>query len=322
MKWLIKLIILIIAAFGVVSMLHIYQGSNLPNEITSKLSKQITKNYKKFARNSCDTPLVYTLGNIDPRFNLSNVEIIEFLSEAEDVWESESGKDLFVFKQNAEDAVVVNFIFDERQAQIFASRTSESILENKWDTYNELVGVYDKLIDKYEESLLKYNRNVSLYEKRLDNFNRIVDEWNENPGSKEEYKKLKDEDNNIQNQYKSLEDERIILNNSLDNLNQLSEEIKIINNQLNIETDIHNAQFATEDVVDAGDYRFYKINIYQFSTTAGLKLTLAHEMGHALGLDHVEDTKSIMNYLFEEQDVLNLHLGEGDVQALIELCNN
>jgi len=164
MKWLIKLIILVIVSFVAASLLYVSQDFELSSEITDKVTEQLSKNYKKFARVSCSTPLVYTLGDIDPRFALSNEEIISLLSEAEDVWESESGKDLFVFKESAEDAVVINFIFDERQAQIFASRTSESLLENKWDTYNEIVGVHDKLSDKYKESLLKYNNNVSIYE--------------------------------------------------------------------------------------------------------------------------------------------------------------
>ena len=39
------------------------------------------------------------------------------------------------------------------------------------------------------------------------------------------------------------------------------------------------------------------ILVYQFGNKKDLSLALSHELGHALGLNHVENAKSIMYYV-------------------------
>ena len=83
---------------------------------------------------------------------------------------------------------------------------------------------------------------------------------------------------------------------------------------------MHNHKFADSTVVHSGDFDSYEINIYQYYDFPDLRLTLAHELGHALGIDHVDDTNAIMYYLLESQDVVNLKPTEFDLQALFEIC--
>ena len=60
-----------------------------------------------------------------------------------------------------------------------------------------------------------------------------------------------------------------------------------------------------------------KIDIYQFDSYGQLVRVLTHEMGHALGLDHSEDTTSLMYKLNES---LTEKLSEGDIFAIQEKC--
>jgi len=49
-------------------------------------------------------------------------------------------------------------------------------------------------------------------------------------------------------------------------------------------------------------------------------LALAHELGHTLGIGHVDNPQSVMYYLMGEQDLKNPHLTKEDLDALKNVC--
>jgi predicted Zn-dependent protease len=60
-----------------------------------------------------------------------------------------------------------------------------------------------------------------------------------------------------------------------------------------------------------------EINIYEFDSRTALLRVLAHEFGHALGLDHNDNEQSIMHYL---NSSTNLKPTKEDLAALREVC--
>src|SRR3712207_3972534 len=62
----------------------------------------------------CDTPKEYRIGTIDARFNISQGEFASAIHEAAETWNSAYGKPLFAY--NADGAMPISLVFDERQS--------------------------------------------------------------------------------------------------------------------------------------------------------------------------------------------------------------
>ena len=89
----------------------------------------------------------------------------------------------------------------------------------------------------------------------------------------------------------------------------------------NREVSIYNATFGKGRIFDQGEYDGKGINIYQFDNEDDLRLVIAHEFGHALTIDHVEDKYSIMYPIIGKQDAENPIPSQEDITALQERCN-
>src|SRR4051812_2736667 len=62
----------------------------------------------------CSQPITYTIGRIDPRFQISTSTVIADVQDASDIWYAAARKKLFAYDQKR-GAVTINFVYDSRQ---------------------------------------------------------------------------------------------------------------------------------------------------------------------------------------------------------------
>lgn len=248
----------------------------------------------------CNVPLAYRIGSIDPQFDLSFEEARLALVDAEAVWENATGQNLFTYDETAE--YTVNFIFDDRQALTEAERTLRERLDASENANETIDERYAKLVAEYNELDIIYKTRVEAYERDLGAYNREVEGYNREGGAPPAvYEELEE-------RKEALDREQRALNNVADQLNALVGEINRLGEEGNRLIDMHNRQvetynrtFGHEREFTQGDYQDKTINIYTFVDRTELALVLAHELGHAIALDHVENEESIMYYLMGGQ---------------------
>lgn len=244
------------------------------------------------ARAICPVPIHYMVGQLDAEFGISEMEALAAITEAESMWEDATGQNLFTLKDGG---MPINFVFDERQqftnaAEDFGHKLDEARVANKG-----LEEEYNQIVTQYDTASAEYNRRVQSYEQKLSAYNQEVTSWNEKGGAPQEvFDDLNQRQRELDEEQRAIDTLRQNLNVLVDEINQLSDQANNAVDTYNEQVNRYNETFAEGDEFTQGDYRGDHINIYQFSTKEELVLVLAHELGHALGIEHVDNEASVM----------------------------
>jgi uncharacterized phage infection (PIP) family protein YhgE len=267
----------------------------------------------------CEKPLAYDVGVIDNKFNITQEEFLNLLKDAENIWEEGMGMDLFTYKPGAD--FKINLIFDERQRKTIAEKRAREALEIGGGSYETLTKKYQSLLSIQKSQLNQYDKAVSSYTSRLSAYNDEVAYYNRIGGApKKKYNELERDRAALENDASSLEQQRNKLNALNRQLVPLVDKINNTAGTYNTEVSKYNRSFGAPVIFDQGEYTGDRINIYQFDKKTDLRVVLAHEFGHSMNLDHVENPTSIMYYLMEKQDLRNPKLSEEDINALKTEC--
>ncbi len=267
----------------------------------------------------CRLPIVYSIGELDERFGVTNEEALSALTKAEAVWEEALRRDdIFTYDENG--PFKVNFIYDERQRRAEAALLAENNLDVRGEANEVLTELHSRLVAEYDEYDEEYRSRSATYNANLTEYNAEVEKHNNAGGATPEvYEEL-------QNRRAELEAERRELESLFGQLESLYEQINSIGkkgNELigeyNELVQDFNHTFAHGHEYTQGDYQTKEINIYSFTSEEDLVLVLAHELGHALAIGHVDDSSGIMYYLMKEQPK-PAKLSEADQRAFTATC--
>lgn len=228
----------------------------------------------------CDTPLRYRIGTIDPRFNIPQDEFLRNIREAEAIWEDINSKNMFLHDPSGK--LNFNLEYDKRQSLNTQIGDLENKLGNGKSTLNSNVKEYESLVEQFNQ--------------RLKNLNDKISHWNNQGGAPpEEYDKL------IQEQ-KEIKEEADKLNNMAGNLNLSTQQYNTQVGELNQTINSFQQELNLRPEEGLYEGKEQKITIYITSDKEELIHTLAHEMGHALEMEHVSGEKSIM-FPFSTQEL-------------------
>lgn len=267
----------------------------------------------------CDETIYYSLGSIDPGFKISKEEVLVILKKAEDVWERELGKNVFEYREGSE--FKVNFIFDERQTRTNEkSRLDEQLNVLEYDK-NNLSLEYQQKFNSYNKALKIYESNLKDYSDRVEKFNKKVKNLEKDGEiTKEEYENLKEDEQDLSETKDDLDKERDNLTLLIEQVNSVVNRENSLVNKYNDKIKTYRDNFGEAVEFNQGEYDGTSINIYQFHDDKDLELVISHELGHALGIGHVENSQSVMYYLMEDQDLENIKLTAEDLDAIGQIC--
>lgn len=270
------------------------------------------------AESKCNVPVVYDLGSIDERFGISREEARAAVSDAESLWENATGENLFTYEAGAD--FTINFVYDDRQEITNEEGEVRGILENKEEMSEGIRAEYDRMLGKYEKLKSTYEKRVDDYEDSLDAYNNEVALWNEKGGAPERvYADLETTKEHLDEESRELNGVAQELNEIVDSINDLGEAGNRVVRDYNEDVEWYNLFFSGEREFTQGDYQGDLINIYQFGDGVELRQVLAHELGHALSLGHIEEEGSIMYHLMEGAHP-DLKLSGADLGEFRRVC--
>ncbi len=267
----------------------------------------------------CQVPMTYSIGELDEQFDLTHEEAAAALAEAAAIWEDATGTDLFVPVEQG-GALTINFVFDERQQMENAESAFAARLQEGKSANDALTAAYSDVVTRYDSLLAQYNTKRASYEAALDTYNKTVDTYNRQGGAPEdEYNRLADEREQLAAEAASLSTQSEKLSALVSTINDLSTRGQELVAAYNADVAKYNNQFGDEREFTQGDYQNHQIHIYTFNSHDELVAVLAHELGHALSLDHVENSNSMMYYLMDKQPQ-NLSLTSEDDAEYMQKC--
>lgn len=270
---------------------------------------------------SCAEPITYSLGSLDERFNMTEEEFIRNIQQAEAIWEKEIGKELFAY--SATGTLKVNLIYDERQKATDALQTAGIAISNDKETYTSLKARYESQTAEFERKKTAYENRIEQFEIKKFAYERDVEYWNKQGGAPpNEYAKLQKEQYELQKEADSIIADKAKLDALADSINSTVTVLNKVAEKINMKVVAFNKIGAsTGEEFNEGEYvrdaEGERINVYQFDDKATLLRLLQHELGHALGLEHVKDPDAIMYRLNSSE---NAALTADDISELRNVC--
>ncbi|MFU8811577.1 MAG: matrixin family metalloprotease [Balneolaceae bacterium] len=272
----------------------------------------------------CTEPLGYTIGSIDSRFPVSEADVDQAVRRASELWAKELGHP--AFEPGREPSVRIDLVYDERQQLADGELRARERIRSEQLVLNQRQQEYERLTDRFEARSAAYEQLAAEAIRERNELNNWVEDVNRSgqvtPSVQQEFEQRRERADNIQQRVLR---EREELDRMAERINRLVDDLNRLTDYNNELVDGYNRDFAGSNRFTKATYQQENgqgvITVSMVLSRDELALLLAHEMGHAFGLPHVENPASVMFAQLGEQPLYPvMQLTPEDKTALRLLC--
>lgn len=283
-----------------------YQTQKHPQLKFNSLADRIT--------HPIDTRLRYRIAEVDPRFKLSLEQVQEISQQATQIWKDGTGQDYFVYDPNAQ--LAIHLIYDERQQESEQRREHITQLEANQQVWKDK----KQQLDQIEQEIMRSKQFLDLKQQQLNqqiqqyNQEQLSAQHNQSSSGNSTYFQQKQQE--LQSNIELVQQEVNQYNQRITQLNQKIDELNSLDQQLDASVKQYKQRFQPH-LFHKGLFNGKQILIYEFESDNDLRLTLAHELGHALGLQHANSPQALMYPIMKDQEMDHFHLTQADRDLLL-----
>ena len=283
-----------------------YQTQKHPQLKFNSLADRIT--------HPIDTRLRYRIAEVDPRFKLSIEQVQEISQQATQIWKDGTGQDYFVYDPNAQ--LAIHLIYDERQQESEQRREHITQLEANQQVWKDK----KQQLDQIEQEIMRSKQFLDFKQQQLNqqiqqyNQEQLSAQHNQSSFGNSTYFQQKQQE--LQSNIELVQQEVNQYNQRITQLNQKIDELNSLDQQLDASVKQYKQRFQPH-LFHKGLFNGKQILIYEFESDNDLRLTLAHELGHALGLQHANSPQALMHPIMKDQEMDHFRLTQADRDLLL-----
>jgi len=274
--------------------------------------------------NPCQDPLTITVGEIDDRFGITESEVIATIKNVSEKWSEDVGIPVVSYSESGE--IELHLRYDVQQQMTDRERQFRNRLQMKEYQIEALETNYLESVENFEEWNDEYQRESERVQEMLNQLNAWIEQVNSEGGfNSEQLEILKERRASVDRLSGRMEQSGVELTERVNDINNELRQMNRMIEEKNMLIQEYNETFSGTRRFTQGSYEQSEngkwINIFQFTNREELELVIAHEIGHALGLEHVENPASVMHHLMGQQPKTELVFTEEDRYALESACD-
>lgn len=295
-----------------------------------------------FVSFSCASYEKVTIGKIDDYYKdkITKKELEQIIKEIEYIFESTLKKNIFDYSNDGKPIDILYVPNTQLEDKI--SKKLE-LIKKKKEKIEELQEYFPSKKREIEVSQDDLNGQIKVINQKVEDLNSYIKNVNSRKNvTKEEYSKieeyvknekyeinnyLKEKDKsyqNLQNILNSYNQKVVAFNNLVRESNSLIKELESLGRDIKT---VNGRTFGIKETVLKTYYKdgkevkestttnsMNKIEIYNFDSLEHLKVILAHEIAHLVGVPHIDDEGALMNPILQENQKSRLHLTSEDIE--------